>query len=59
VRTFVDEAALAGLPIVRVVHGRGTGAVRAAVREELNRHQLVERQEADSADGATVVHLSP
>src|SRR5439155_9608358 len=33
VRAFVDGAALAGLPSVRVVHGRGTGAVRAAVRE--------------------------
>ena len=57
VRSFVDDAALAGLPLVRVVHGRGTGAVRDAVRDELTKHQLVERQEADSADGATVVHL--
>jgi DNA mismatch repair protein MutS2 len=57
VRSFVDDAALAGLPLVRVVHGRGTGAVRAAVREELQRHQLVERHEPDAADGATVVHL--
>jgi DNA mismatch repair protein MutS2 len=53
----VDDAALAGLPLVRVVHGRGTGAVRTAVRDELRRHQLVEGQESDSADGATVVRL--
>ncbi|MBA3330619.1 MAG: Smr/MutS family protein [Actinobacteria bacterium] len=58
VRSFVDDATLAGLPLVRVVHGRGTGAVRAAVRNELEQHGLVERQEPDSADGATVVHLS-
>jgi DNA mismatch repair protein MutS2 len=58
VRSFVDEAALAGLPTVRVVHGRGTGAVRTAVRDELARHPLVERHESDSADGATLVHLS-
>jgi DNA mismatch repair protein MutS2 len=58
VRAFVDEAALSGLPLVRVVHGRGTGAVRAAVREELRSHQLVERHEADSADGATLVYLA-
>jgi DNA mismatch repair protein MutS2 len=57
VRTFVDDAALAGLPQVRVIHGRGTGSVRNAVRDELRRHALVERQEPDSADGATVVHL--
>ena len=57
-RSFVDDAALAGLPQVRVIHGRGTGAVRKAVREELTRHQLVESQESDSANGATVVHLA-
>src|SRR5205823_14042013 len=43
VRAFVDEAALAGLAEVRVVHGRGTGSVRAAVRDELGRHPLVTR----------------
>jgi DNA mismatch repair protein MutS2 len=58
VRAFVDEAALAGLPTVRVVHGRGTGAVRTAVRDELQRHPLVERQESESADGATLAHLA-
>ena len=58
VRSFVDDAALAGLPTVRVIHGRGTGAVRAAVRDELDEHPLVDSRESDSADGATVVHLS-
>ena len=58
VRSFVDDAALAGLARVRVVHGRGTGSVRTAVRDELDRHPLVESREADSADGATVAHLA-
>jgi DNA mismatch repair protein MutS2 len=58
VRSLVDQASLAGLPSVHVVHGRGTGVLRAAVRDELAGHQLVDRYEADSADGATVVHLS-
>ncbi|MGZ8739471.1 MAG: Smr/MutS family protein [Gaiellaceae bacterium] len=58
VRSLVDQAALAGLSSVHVVHGRGTGVLRAAVRDELAGHQLVERYEADSADGATVVHLA-
>jgi DNA mismatch repair protein MutS2 len=57
VRAFVDDAALAGLPTVRVIHGRGTGSVRAAVRDELDNHPLVESRESDSADGATVAHL--
>jgi DNA mismatch repair protein MutS2 len=58
VRSFVDAAALAGLPNVRVVHGRGTGAVRKAVRDELAKHPLVGATESDSADGATVADLS-
>ncbi|HEY4346518.1 MAG TPA: Smr/MutS family protein [Gaiellaceae bacterium] len=57
VRAFVDEASLAGLKEVRIVHGRGTGALRAAVREELDRHPLVDRRETESSDGATIVHL--
>ena len=57
-RTFVDTAALAGRDEVRVIHGRGTGAIRKAVRDELARHPLVSSHEPDSADGATVVHLS-
>ena len=57
VRAFVDTAALAGRDELRVIHGRGTGAVRKAVRDELARHPLVSSHESDSADGATVVRL--
>jgi DNA mismatch repair protein MutS2 len=57
VRAFVDAASLAGRAEVRVVHGRGTGAVRRAVRDELARHPLVESQESESADGATLARL--
>ena len=49
---------LAGRHEVRVIHGRGTGAVRKAVRDELAKHPLVDEQLSDSADGATVVRLS-
>jgi DNA mismatch repair protein MutS2 len=58
VRVFVDDAALAGLASVHIVHGRGTGAVRKAVRDELARHPLVEGSESESADGATVATLA-
>ena len=57
VRDLIDAAALAGRTEVRVIHGRGTGAVRKAVRDELARHPLVEEQVSDSADGATIVRL--
>jgi DNA mismatch repair protein MutS2 len=58
VRRLVDDAALAGLDSVRIVHGRGTGALRKAVREELASHPLVDRRESDGEDGATIAHLS-
>jgi DNA mismatch repair protein MutS2 len=57
VRAFVDAAALTGRDELRVIHGRGTGAIRTAVRDELSRHPLVSSHEPDSADGATVVRL--
>ena len=57
VRAFIDNATLAGHTEVRVIHGRGTGAIRKAVRDELARHPLVGDQTSDSADGATVVSL--
>ena len=56
-RAFVDTAVLAGRDEVRVIHGRGTGAIRKAVRDELARHPLVSSHESDSADGATVVRF--
>jgi DNA mismatch repair protein MutS2 len=58
VRSFVDDAALAGLDSVRVIHGRATGAVRAAVRDELDKHPLVDSRDSDSGDGATIAHLN-
>jgi DNA mismatch repair protein MutS2 len=58
VRAFVDDAALAGLRSVRVVHGRGTGTLRSVVRVELVGHPLVAGSEPDSNDGATIANLS-
>jgi DNA mismatch repair protein MutS2 len=57
-RHFVDAAHLAGKREVRIVHGRGTGAVRAAVRDEVGSHPLVDGWESESADGATLVKLA-
>lgn len=61
VRERMDAASMAGRPEVRVIHGRGTGALRAAVREELRRHPLVARADTappgDGGDGATIAYL--
>ncbi|MHB8173261.1 MAG: endonuclease MutS2 [Nitrospirota bacterium] len=35
VQKFLDKAMLSGLGSVRIIHGRGTGALRKAIREEL------------------------
>ncbi|MBI4218679.1 MAG: Smr/MutS family protein [Chloroflexi bacterium] len=35
---FIDRCVLMGVTTARVVHGRGTGAIRQAVRESLARH---------------------
>jgi len=58
VRRAVDDAALAGLAEIRIVHGRGTGALRRAVAEELSAHPLVSGTESEAADGATLARLT-
>ena len=59
---YLNDAFLAGLTTVRVIHGKGTGTLRQAVREELKNHPLVEsfrRAELEEGgDGATVVELA-
>jgi DNA mismatch repair protein MutS2 len=58
----LDEAFRAGLSELRIVHGKGTGTLRRAVREALTRHDLV-RAHASAppragGDGVTVVELA-
>jgi DNA mismatch repair protein MutS2 len=59
--SFINHAAAVGLGEVRIIHGLGTGRLRDAVREELERHLLVESHRPGEAhegrDGATVVKL--
>ena len=58
----LNDAFVAGLYSVRVVHGKGTGALRQLVRRELARHPLVESfRPADPWEGGagvTVVKLA-
>ena len=60
---YLDRAAVAQLDEVRIVHGKGTGAVRAAVHERLRDHPLVRSfrlaEEGEGDSGATVVELGP
>jgi DNA mismatch repair protein MutS2 len=59
---YLDDAFRAGLPFVRIIHGKGTGALRAAIREALADNPLVRRYESGAAnsggDGVTVATLA-
>jgi DNA mismatch repair protein MutS2 len=61
VEQYLDDAFMAGLASVRLVHGKGTGALRKAVRDLLSAHPLVEsfREGApgEGGSGATVAAL--
>jgi DNA mismatch repair protein MutS2 len=58
----LDAAFLAGMPFVRIVHGKGTGRLRVAIREALASSPYVDSYEAGAAaeggEGVTIVHLS-
>ncbi len=59
---YLEEAYAAGLPFVRVVHGKGTGALRQAARQVLNDSPYVSRWEEalqqEGGEGVTVAHLN-
>ena len=59
---FLDRAMRDGLGSVRVIHGKGTGALRQAVREHLERHPLARSFESEEPNrggsGVTAVKLS-
>jgi DNA mismatch repair protein MutS2 len=58
---YLDDAGLAGLERVVVIHGMGTGAVRDAVRATAADHPLVRTlrpgQRGEGGDGATIVEF--
>ena len=58
---YLDKAFVAGLITVRVVHGKGTGALRAAVQEALSVHPLVKGYRdgymGEGDAGVTVVEM--
>ena len=58
---FLDEASLASLSQVRIIHGHGTGALRRVITELLKDHPHVARFNAAPQDqggaGATLVEL--
>ena len=59
---FIDDAVLAGLFRVDIIHGKGTGALRKKVSEYLSHHPRVKSfrlgEWNEGGTGATVVELS-
>jgi DNA mismatch repair protein MutS2 len=57
----LDDAFLAGQAFVRIIHGKGTGALRQAVRQQLRGHPLVKSQrpgaDGEGGQGVTIAYL--
>jgi DNA mismatch repair protein MutS2 len=55
---FVDDAVLAGLPSVRIVHGKGEGILRKVTQDLLRRHPAVatfrDGEPAEGGSGVTI-----
>jgi DNA mismatch repair protein MutS2 len=57
---LLNNASLDGVENVRIIHGKGTGALRRAIREYLDRHPLaasVAGGEGSGGEGVTVVEV--
>lgn len=58
---YLDNAYLARLPWVRIIHGKGTGALRDSVRDLLRRHPVVGEfrpgDHGEGGDGVTIAKL--
>jgi len=56
---YLDDAYLAGIPTVRILHGKGTGALRKAVHDELRENSRVTKYQlaplSQGGEGVTVV----
>ncbi len=59
---YLNDAFMAGLYQVRIVHGKGTGTLRQAIQERLNEHSLVKSyrigEYGEGGAGVTIVQLA-
>ena len=59
---YLNDAFMADLYRVKVIHGKGTGTIRQAARNYLAQHPLVKSYRAggygEGGDGVTIVELT-
>lgn len=62
VERFLDDGFRAGAPRLRVIHGKGTGKMKNAVRQMLDRHPYVRgyqfAERSEGGEGVTVVEMA-
>ena len=60
---YIDAAYLSGIPFGRIIHGKGTGALRKAVQERVTNHPLISKAVAappkEGGDGVTIIYMVP
>ena len=58
---YIDSSVLAGLGTITIIHGKGTGALRAAVQAHLRKHPSVKDFRlgtyGEGESGVTIVNL--
>lgn len=58
---YLDEAMRANIPTVRIIHGKGTGALRAAVQQELKKNKFIKKFRlgvyGEGEDGVTIAEF--
>ncbi len=58
---YLDEAMRSNIPTVRIIHGKGTGALRAAVQQSLKKNKFVKKfrlgMYGEGEDGVTIAEF--
>lgn len=58
---FIDKCVLNGITEIRIIHGKGTGALRSAVTEDLKHHPNIEEfrlgKYGEGEDGVTIAKI--
>jgi DNA mismatch repair protein MutS2 len=59
---YLSNAYMAGMPFVRIIHGKGTGKLRQVIREALKGSSYIksfeEGGEKEGGEGVTIAHIS-